>query len=743
MPIELNEVTSGYNLSLINENFQTIENAWDEKLDRLVSTQSNELFQDLDMNGNEILNATFEGENLVDIIEDAQSATDAANTAADNANAAANRADATIEAIQVYSIEQLKLRDVATDLQLYLADGDLSGWFVWQTGDFTSQVSNDTFNGVYVPSDSDPTGSAGCWVRVIVDSIALSWFGVTGTNDLQRVKSAGNISLALDKPLLVDVTSIDLTGRTSLNDMIYLSKGIIVERDSDLTFDGFGLPVFIARDQDGFSVTGRTLKHICAITEDPTGDSTTSLSDFETAIGESFGYAGVNNNTLTKTVYCLLDSKNITFDNLAFEGQSSSGNDQFNLFWIGPLADGTVLTEDVLITNITAKDYVMGLNSSNFKDLRIDNIHLGDYYPFPTNPGHFVYISSDNGSIQQSENVTISNVFDSGHAKTDASPVGETTLKVYRCKDLNTYNIISYRQGGAVEVGNIEGGVINFIAYRTESTATRFSRYGFRDIGVDDSASFPSKNFIVNGEIWASGQADDRWFELNRATSSADREGIEYNIVLREYDSSVNGNPLVAYTDNCEFNLELKDATLSDDTIFSCVTVTDSTFNIKHSSDATLRIATDGTSLDNIATISSKGRSIILRETNFGEITSKLADLSNVYQVRLSSGGVAEGFGSVLDNEAVYQIVLDCQNSDATRRNIITLRGISSGTTTSVQTSNDILGTDGIEPSIVETANISFTDESFWCVLNKPSGVTEAIAVTATFKVIGLLGTNA
>lgn len=56
MPINLPEVTSGYNLSLINDNFQTIESQWDEKLDRLVSTQANQMEQDLDMNSNKILN---------------------------------------------------------------------------------------------------------------------------------------------------------------------------------------------------------------------------------------------------------------------------------------------------------------------------------------------------------------------------------------------------------------------------------------------------------------------------------------------------------------------------------------------------------------------------------------------------------------------------------------------------------------------------------------------------------------
>ena len=56
MPLNLDPIQSGYNLSKINENFQKIEDTWDEKLDRISSTQFNQMEQDLDMNSNAILN---------------------------------------------------------------------------------------------------------------------------------------------------------------------------------------------------------------------------------------------------------------------------------------------------------------------------------------------------------------------------------------------------------------------------------------------------------------------------------------------------------------------------------------------------------------------------------------------------------------------------------------------------------------------------------------------------------------
>lgn len=70
MPIDLKNIASGYNLSAINENFQKIEEAWDEKLDRLVSQHGNQMEQDLDMNGFRILNTTFDTNAFGDIVEE-------------------------------------------------------------------------------------------------------------------------------------------------------------------------------------------------------------------------------------------------------------------------------------------------------------------------------------------------------------------------------------------------------------------------------------------------------------------------------------------------------------------------------------------------------------------------------------------------------------------------------------------------------------------------------------------------
>jgi hypothetical protein len=56
MSIELKDIKSGYNLSVINENFETIERKWNDKLDR-IDPNANHMEQDLDMNSYRILNS--------------------------------------------------------------------------------------------------------------------------------------------------------------------------------------------------------------------------------------------------------------------------------------------------------------------------------------------------------------------------------------------------------------------------------------------------------------------------------------------------------------------------------------------------------------------------------------------------------------------------------------------------------------------------------------------------------------
>ena len=51
------------------------------------------------------------------------------------------------------------------------------GNFIWRVGDYSAQVTADTLSGIYAPSDADPTGVAGCWVRQLSGYVTPEMFG--------------------------------------------------------------------------------------------------------------------------------------------------------------------------------------------------------------------------------------------------------------------------------------------------------------------------------------------------------------------------------------------------------------------------------------------------------------------------------------------------------------------------------------------------------------------------------------
>ena len=80
-------------------------------------------------------------------------------------------------------LDQLQGFSVVDGAVVYLkgrtATGDGGqGVFVGKSGDYTTQVTAmDTLSGIYVPSDADPTGTSGCWIRQNASPISPLWFG--------------------------------------------------------------------------------------------------------------------------------------------------------------------------------------------------------------------------------------------------------------------------------------------------------------------------------------------------------------------------------------------------------------------------------------------------------------------------------------------------------------------------------------------------------------------------------------
>jgi hypothetical protein len=75
-----------------------------------------------------------------------------------------------------------------------LAAGDGGeGVFRWDSSDLSASVTADTLAGIYVPPDSDTTGSSGAWVRQYSGSVLPGWWGAKGdgaTDDTAAIQAA-------------------------------------------------------------------------------------------------------------------------------------------------------------------------------------------------------------------------------------------------------------------------------------------------------------------------------------------------------------------------------------------------------------------------------------------------------------------------------------------------------------------------------------------------------------------------
>ncbi|MRX33229.1 right-handed parallel beta-helix repeat-containing protein [Aminobacter sp. MDW-2] len=117
--------------------------------------------------------------------------------AADAARVAAEAAAASIDYLAVADRAALKAVDTSAHTAVFLKELGREGVFVWRSGNFTSLVSADVYEGIYVKADA-VASSAGAWVRQRSDlDVWGTWFGAVadgGTIDNQpMIQSALNL----------------------------------------------------------------------------------------------------------------------------------------------------------------------------------------------------------------------------------------------------------------------------------------------------------------------------------------------------------------------------------------------------------------------------------------------------------------------------------------------------------------------------------------------------------------------
>lgn len=133
---------------------------------------------------------------------------DAAQTAVDSA-AAAQAAAASVNIKNVEDRVALKALDTTVTTLAFLRESGREGLFKWTPGNFSTQITADSLEGIYVKANAVASIS-GAWVRVLKDSLNLKWFGAVGdgvTSDQSAVQSAVSMALFLGKVLYVPATS--------------------------------------------------------------------------------------------------------------------------------------------------------------------------------------------------------------------------------------------------------------------------------------------------------------------------------------------------------------------------------------------------------------------------------------------------------------------------------------------------------------------------------------------------------
>lgn len=237
----LSTLSSGFNRSVINDNFQKIDAALQDAVSRS-GTAPNEMLADLDMNSNDILNANDIHAERVYVngvpIADGNSVDPAAllpvggtdgqvltKQSATNYDVAwedipegipAGGTDGQVltkqsgtdfdadwedipDAANITNVDSrtaLKALDTTVYQAAVLDESDRSGMFVWRTGDFSTQITADTQEGIYIKANAIAS-TIGAWVRIYASVLQAKWFGMSSTATAAANKTALNAALAM------------------------------------------------------------------------------------------------------------------------------------------------------------------------------------------------------------------------------------------------------------------------------------------------------------------------------------------------------------------------------------------------------------------------------------------------------------------------------------------------------------------------------------------------------------------
>jgi len=143
----------------------------------------------------------------------------------------------------------LKAIDPSTTTAAYLAEPGREGWFVWQAGNFTSQLAADGFEGLYIKGNAVSI-AAGCWVRVLEQpgTCYMDWFGARDAADIlpiwkkaSALAAGGTLRFGAGTYVTGGTLSYRAEGNLPLNICgVSMTRTIIRNTGSGFTFEYYG-----------------------------------------------------------------------------------------------------------------------------------------------------------------------------------------------------------------------------------------------------------------------------------------------------------------------------------------------------------------------------------------------------------------------------------------------------------------------------------------------------------------------
>lgn len=122
----------------------------------------------------------------------------------------------------------LKALDTSKDTVAILTEAGRTGTFVWMAGNYSSLITADTQEGVYIKADA-VASSAGAWVRVYAERANVKWFGAVGdgtTNDAAAIQCAINVAKQVFFPQATYAIGTLLTAGNGTSSAVSTQNGV-------------------------------------------------------------------------------------------------------------------------------------------------------------------------------------------------------------------------------------------------------------------------------------------------------------------------------------------------------------------------------------------------------------------------------------------------------------------------------------------------------------------------------------